>query len=186
MLSDKETNVKGASESATIVAMNRHEMNERMISILESLDRGGGRELAQNSANNLVTNVSKVDVLSDHDKKTKLPDGELGRKVFQGLERMIAIAGMETKMVIINNFNLQEYVNTSQAELSKIERDVERLEQDISEEEVLKPDKSDFLLKAEVECKNTKKHNNNGITHLNQCCTLFVSAEIKEIDILYL
>lgn len=152
-MSKDNGSVKAGSEFASAIGINRQEIHEKVAEALEGLDRGGGKDLAKNSADNLVNNVDKVEVLSETDKKGRLPGEEFGRKIFSALERMIQIAGDEAKMVIITNFNLQEYGNTSKSELSAFEREVERLESEISENEVARPDKEDFLLNAEVEFK---------------------------------
>ena len=134
------TNSTGSSIGATI----KQEVHERVIASLEGLDRGGGKELAKNSSDNIVSNVDKVEVLSDNDKRAQTSDSEIGRKIFAAMDRMVELAGNEAKMVILTNFNLQEYCNTSKGELSVIEREVEKLESDISDTDQVKPEKDDF------------------------------------------
>lgn len=138
---------------SSMYGTNKQEVHEKVIASLEGLDRGGGKELAKNSADNLVSNIDKVEILSDNDKRIRMPEGEIGRKIFSAMERMVQLAGDEAKLVILTNFNLQEYCNASKNELSMIERDVEKLENEISETEVAKPEKDDFLLMAEVDFK---------------------------------
>lgn len=138
---------------SSMYGTNKQEVHEKVIASLEGLDRGGGKELAKNSADNLVSNIDKVEILSDNDKRIRMPEGEIGRKIFSAMERMVQLAGDEAKLVILTNFNLQEYCNASKNELSMIERDVEKLENEISETEVTKPEKDDFLLMAEVDFK---------------------------------
>lgn len=145
---------------------NKQEVHEKVIASLEGLDRGGGKELAKNSADNLVSNIDKVEILSDNDKRIRMPEGEIGRKIFSAMERMVQLAGDEAKLVILTNFNLQEYCNASKNELSMIERDVEKLENEISETEVTKPEKDDFLLMAEVDFK--KKETEMRAEHQNR------------------
>lgn len=138
------------------VSANILKLHERVVASLETLDGGGGKELAKNSAENLV-NIDKVEVLSDNDKKGRLLDGELGRKIFSGLERMVQIAGKEAKLVISTNFNILEYFTNSKNELSNMEKEIENLDSRMLEKDVSKPDKEDFLLNAEVLIKKMEK-----------------------------
>ena len=161
-----ETVKYGMDSVSSVYGINKQEVNEKVVASLEGLDRGGGKELAKNSADNLVSNIDKVEVLSDNDKRTRIPEGEIGRKIFSAMERMVQLAGDEAKLVILTNFNLQEYCNASKNELSLIERDVEKLENEISETEVTKPEKDDFLLMAEVDFK--KKETEMRAEHQNR------------------
>ena len=76
-----ETVKYGMDSVSSVYGINKQEVNEKVVASLEGLDRGGGKELAKNSADNLVSNIDKVEVLSDNDKRTRIPEGEIGRKI---------------------------------------------------------------------------------------------------------
>ena len=73
-MSDYKIEAHNAKEPTSVCVANILELHERVVASLETLDGGGGKELAKNSAENLVNNIDKVEVLSDNDKKGRLLD----------------------------------------------------------------------------------------------------------------